>query len=524
MSDVNDSPSLGASRDRLMASIAAAESAVADIQRLAQPGTYRALGELSRVVHTARMTGRAAFEVIEALDGAAEAGHPAYLRLADGGDLTIMLRSGVRPMVDVADRSTIVLNPAIRTELEQDADAGRAGSVLRHLPDRDFDVSITMQASHDGLVWIPEARVLIDSLIGRRWASTLRQLTARITEPRCVFVVADLGDDVVHTPLFRFVGPDSPLELLTPSTAEETTSSFAYREERLAAGWTDLPEPADVLPSSTTPDSTLARALRATSLALCWYWLSSSSPRVQSDRVDVTYLGVRDLKLTLSPPRDVSAQQARAAVRLHAWTTAQADMVRFDAAQRAITFAVKDESDLAAAAEPALRTARSLYEIASRGIVAEALAAKRAAREAAATAAQNAAATAREALGKATERNLALLVAAAVPLFASLQKVLDWQVTAIALGFLSAFLVTACIFVIRVDIRSARGMITALKEDLNQYREALSEEDLQSIHDMQVLEEASTDVERSEHAIKSIYTVAAVLTSVAALTLVAVRP
>jgi len=179
--------------------------------------------------------------------------------------------------------------------------------------------------------------------------------------------------------------------------------------------------------------------------------------------------------------------------------------MRDDSIQQAVTFAVRDASDFRGATAPILRTARSLYELASRGVVAEALAARRAAREAAISAARSAASTAREVATKAVERTVALLIAAAVGLYANTH---DHLSTGAAIGVIATTAVLALVALSvsdRVEIGSAVRMLEAFEDDAQELRDALSADDVDSVKKLQALRASRCDLERARRTVRTIY-------------------
>jgi hypothetical protein len=277
-----------------------------------------------------------------------------------------------------------------------------------------------------------------------------------------------------------------------------------------------LPVPADLAPDpgDAGPLEPLRPALAAAARACCWYWLGRGSD-VAPDGVRTTFEGPRPLRVDLLPlpgPHAAQADEVQEEEALFAWAAAAADPLRDDAVHQATGFAVRDAGDLPGAAGHVLRTARSLHELAGRGAVAEALAARRSARDAAITAARSAAAAAREVAGKAVERSVALLVAVALALFANGSKLLGTGAAALVVAGAAALALAALAVATLVEIRSGEGLLQAFDTDAGLYREALGEDDLRAIRGLAAVSAARDDLSRARTTAKAVYlTVAAAI-------------
>lgn len=253
--------------------------------------------------------------------------------------------------------------------------------------------------------------------------------------------------------------------------------------------------PGDLLPEPTPTGSLdlIRLALRDAARALCWYWLGRDVA-VTADSVTVRFDGVRAVDLQLLP---YGAEPAGDELALFTWATAILDPVRDDAVQQAVTFAVRDSLDLPGAAGPVLRTARGLHELAGRGAVAEALAARRAARDAASSA--------RGVAAKSVERTFALLLAATLAVFANGRELLSAGgavavvVTAAALALLALGVAD------RIELESGSRLLGAFDRDVDLYREALSADDLTAIKNLAAVTAARTDLTRSRHLVRGVY-------------------
>ena len=179
--------------------------------------------------------------------------------------------------------------------------------------------------------------------------------------------------------------------------------------------------------------------------------------------------------------------------------------MRADVVQQSVTFAIRDQSDVPGAAAPVLRTARSLYELASRGAVAEALAARRGAREAAVAAARAAATSATDAASKSVERSLALLLAVILALLAHGEDLLSTPAAGTAIVVVALIALMFLWVADRVELQSGRALPDAFDQDAQLYREALGQDDLAAVKNLAALSAARADLRRVQTLVRVIY-------------------
>jgi len=255
----------------------------------------------------------------------------------------------------------------------------------------------------------------------------------------------------------------------------------------------------------TTPPTgifaALADVLASTGRAATWYWLADTVV-VDPDRVTVHFDGVSSLDLELVP---YGAGSPMAEIALMEWATATGEPSRADAVQQAVTFAVRSTADLASAAIPVLRTARSLYELAGRGLISEALAARRAARDSAVAAARSAATTARDVATKSVERTLALVVAAAIALFANGRKFVSDGTSYAIISALAVLAAASLVVAWLVDTRSGDSVLDAFDTDVELYRDTLSEDDIRATKGLAALAKARADLRHARVTASTIY-------------------
>lgn len=471
---------------------------------------------------TGAVTAHDALQLLPVIIEATEAGHACILELTDDdGELDIVWRSGSEPAI--SGDPGFLIEPGERNNLRRFLEAGDVAGTLSMLEGRQFNMRASLRFRSQAVAWVPSLQILVSSLTSDAWLSTLLQLWQRSDDGHLTLLVDEL-DQVVRTQSITFVpsGLSKTLTRLPSSEAPRQASQFA--RARVEQGWPDVPLPSDLVPDASEGGNLVA-ALVSLAHATAWMWLSVEPPAVGPASVVVRYRGVRDVELALTPPSDVDSETLGQALALWRWTTAAGDdPVRIDATQRAITLAVAAAADLPGAAGPALRTARTLYDLATRGAVVEAMAARRAGRDAAASAAHKAATAAREAAGKATERSLTLMVAAAAVVFATVQKVLDWYVSVGALAGLALLLIGSLLVAVKVDLAIATDSLDGFDEDLSDYRESLSEDDIRQIRASAAVRHARNNIASARKAAVWVYSICALAAVALAIGFMVVRP
>jgi hypothetical protein len=152
-----------------------------------------------------------------------------------------------------------------------------------------------------------------------------------------------------------------------------------------------------------------------------------------------------------------------------------------------------------------------LHELAGRGAVAQALAARRGARDAAITAARAAASSARDVAARSVERTLALLLAAALAVFAHGRELLSAGAAVAVVATASALAILALTVADRIELESGSGLLAAFDTDVDVYREALSADDVTSINNLAAVSAARKDLSRSRLLVRCVYSAVAVL-------------
>jgi hypothetical protein len=463
--------------------------------------------DIDRATIRANLTAIGDVDVASLLTLAAK-GHT-WSILADESGVELEMRGDADPRGSV----TLSGDPGQIVESEQADSLSRAVSrqdvlevsnLVRDLP-AVLTISVRNHAILTGWHWIHSGERLGELLTGPLWTAA----ASNLTRDASVVVVQNAGSSILRTPYVWFVGPGALEEALRGSGAGQPTQSDAeYRERVSSSGRPALPSPLkfEVVPSIL--DGTfiqLARILHGVARSLVWYWLATEV-EISGGNVNITLVGARVVLLELRPtPTD----GALADVLLYRWAVSGADPARMEALYQASSLAVLSERDLPTAATPVLRTAQSLYELTRRGSVAEALAARRAAREAVLNSARQAAQSARQAAGKAVERLLVQTAAAIAVILSNAGGIIARAASVWLLLAIAAVSIASLVVTLRIELASAEGGLNSEVSDLDQYRDTLAEEDIAAMKKVNTLSSARDDLRRTRRTVTLAYGVAA---------------
>ncbi len=375
----------------------------------------------------------------------------------------------------------------------------------------DFQLVVLNRPEESGIRWFASRARLLERLGGEHWLGVISNLTEK---GRATVLVQDARDEWVAAPGILIQGPDGQPPLASGPMAV-TTIGNGYLELLPDTDRLKAPPPTAVAPRSFYRLPDVVKQLHSLAAALTWYWLAEHV-EVAASAVTVRYRGARVVELALVPR---STTTSTAEVSLFSWATADADVTRREALQHAISLAVTGSDDLDRAAEPVLRTAKSLHELARRGAVAETLATRRSAREAAMAASRAAAQAAREAATKAVERSITQMVAAGALVLARTENLVKPEVARNLLYLIAAIIIVAALVSAVVEIPSGRNILGSFDADLEQYREALSEDDIKAIRKADSLRRAKHDLLKAQITATVLYALVLVTVSVLAVRL-----
>lgn len=364
------------------------------------------------------------------------------------------------------------------------------------------DSQVTLRVINDpdktGTHWIASHEAINGAVSSLLWVPFARALASGPAD----LVVEDLGDAVLATAAIAVHGPESPETAGPPGkTSRANPSSELDESFRRARAGQKEPYPSPLLfaglththGADTPAVATVSTTFDTLAYLLTWALLASSSRPIKGG-VHVAISGARELDIDVHPALH---PETGPLLDMYRWVAMSPEIDRLYYVQQALTLAVVDVADVHTAAAPALRTARSLYELSRRNSVAEVMAARRSAREIALAASRSAATQARESSAKTVERTVLQLIAATGVIIAQLQKALSpWQ-SAGLLATLGALCVLFALVTDCVTLRSARSGLDSELEDLDQYRDSLSTEDVTEIKTAGTIAAAKSDLSRA---------------------------
>lgn len=329
------------------------------------------------------------------------------------------------------------------------ADITSVRTTVRNLPER------------TGHRWVPSVSALLDLLDGVRWPGVCEALA---DHPH--LLVDDAGTDAIVGSHLHVFGPNARTAAAPPAVSAVGACTPDL--------FVDLPAA-----NPTSLLGTVLERLHGCARTLVWSDLATAvSDRASGGRT-LVFEGARHLQFDTHPRETAAA--CGPDLELWRWVRAGSDPGRRHSAVQAATLAVLSAADLPTAAVPVLRNAQHLHDLSRQAAVAESYSTRRAAREAAAAAAREAAAAAREAANKAVERALVQTGAALAVVIGHAADVVSLWLTVVALGLLLILTVASGAVGRWFDLRQVEVNLTAGLDDLDQYREALSSSDIDSI-------------------------------------------
>lgn len=450
--------------------------------------------ELNLSQVTCVVPGSALTDASEQLRAAAAVGHRVCASVTeDGSDLTLDWSPAGHVSVAVNGDPANLTSQRDVEAFSRAIDRSDGLAALSFLVTVELTVELVIRAPVGHAGWIRSGDLLASRLGDGRWGSLLAQLAGWAGKDRAVVLVQDASDALLTAPGLVLAGPTATLTGI--GSTRETHTSQAYRDRAGFIARADMFTPAELL-CTRVPTGSLAALvgpLAGAARAAAWYWLADSVG-LAPEHVRVRFNGVSSVEFDVLP---YGSGQPAAEVALAEWAMATGEPARADAVQQAITFAVRGEDDLVGAAAPVLRTARSLYELAGRGLISEALAARRSARESGVAAANAARSAAREVAAKSVERTAALAIAAAVALFANGRQFITDGTSYSILIALAAIAATALVVALRVDTKSGQALLDAFSSDVQLYRDTLSDDDIAAIKNLAALSAARADLRRA---------------------------
>jgi hypothetical protein len=373
-------------------------------------------------------------------------------------------------------------------------------------------LTLTVQAPTGDLSWVRTTEALLQEYERSGWF-TFAQL---IAPPRAAVrhvVALDGHAEIVRASGLIVHGPDVwPADEVPNQPSDQTAPSPPDAREH-------SPTPDAVMPDRLSAPQNLApveAVLEAVAGALAWLWLANAAT-ADEGRVTIRLDGSRSIggELSACPP-----EHARASVDLWTWAAQTSQPGRRFAVNQAVTLQVESSADLFARAGSILDTAQFLYSLSQSGLVQEALAARRSARDAAVDAGRGAADRARAAARSAVDRVLVVVGAGVGVVLANKGQLIDRPIGLGLLGLALALTIGAALLVFHLDLPGAARSVELFLDELEQHAEVLSRRDIDAIRQLPSLRDGTAEVERSRRASAAIVGVAIVtLLALAALLL-----
>lgn len=356
-----------------------------------------------------------------------------------------------------------------------------------------------------GLHWIRTEDAL-HSLIARdSWFGFL-SLVADSGQPTR-FVIQDAGNSSIVAGGLVVHGPDVYPELSPWSLTDDAAS---YRQTWLRGSRENAPPPTWTVPTRNEGLNDVVDILQGATGLLCWLWLATEA-KVETP-IRARFEGMRPVEIDLDLGGVTDSLEA---VTLWEWATSTTDPARREAVQQAVSLSIRDERDLSQGFRPVLRTARYLLRISQQGLIAEALATRRTAREAAFAVARDSAEAARSALRKTFDRIIIQLGTAGGVLLANHQALIDQAATRALLTAILILIGFTALGAFIIDYPSVARALVAFDRDLDHYRDALPDEDLTDIRNMASLTDATSQIQRSRTAAGVLLAVAGIAVVIA---------
>lgn len=371
--------------------------------------------------------------------------------------------------------------------------------LLEVLPEVDLSVELTVLGNVNGLTWIATTPTLLGFYDNSGWLAFSALIGEAVSTGR--LVILDAGSGEIRCPGWIIHGPDSWPEGYEP---QDTSESSASDKRDFRA---DYPAPDALLPVHTS-DSLLsvANTLRSTAAALALLCLADTARKDDGD-VSASFHGNRPLvfEVTAAPP-----ESAGLSVDLWQWTAESGHPGRRQATIQAITMQVETADDFYERARVIHDTAEFLFAISQSGLVQEAIAARRGARDSALAAARSAAERARSGARTAIDRAIVVMGAGVGIVLANRGDLIDLPIAVALLVLASVLVVGAAVLALFFELPGAAGVIKAFREDLAHQTEVLTRRDAEQIGRLPSLIDAERDIKRAKTAVWVIISLAAI--------------
>jgi hypothetical protein len=235
--------------------------------------------------------------------------------------------------------------------------------------------------------------------------------------------------------------------------------------------------------------------MEATAHALVWVWLADEADLVAPSSPRIRFKGYRDIDIGLIELPESGAQGDW--LSLWRWAVDTTDSLRREAIQRAISLAVQEARDLSGASAAVFRTARSLESLAKQGPIAEALATRRAAKEAVMALARASGDQVQAASRSLVDRVLALLAGGLAVVLAYQEDLVRKEVSLLLLGGMIVLGLVVAVITMFFEYPALRRSLAAVSSDLQTYRDTLVQEEIDALGRLAAVSSAQTTLNRA---------------------------
>lgn len=372
-------------------------------------------------------------------------------------------------------------------------------TLVAALPDVTANITITLLANGAGeRTWVRVADAFVHEFERVGWFA-FALLLAPLPGTAKHLVVLDADDSALIASGIAVHGP-STWPAISPWTE---AMSVAHQEGDPRAG---APPPTAVLPIESTGTRlvSIEAILESVAGALAWLWLADSAI-VGGIDVAVRLAGNRPVEGNL---RECPPGFAAPSVALWCWAAQSEQPARRQAVLQAVSLQVEQPSDLYPRATSIRETAEFLFSVSQSGLVQEALAARRGARDSAVAAGRSAADRARAASRSAVDRVLVVVAGGVGIVLANKGDLIKQPIAFGLLGLATALVLGAALLAFHVDLPGAARSVDLFKVELGRYSEVLAPRDIHAISELPSLVDGSAEVERARIAIFAIVGVA----------------
>lgn len=370
-------------------------------------------------------------------------------------------------------------------------------AVISALPEVEVRVTMTIVGTQPGVQWVRTAAAFVSEYDQSGWHGFSVLLAPSVGFPNHV-VVLDGLDAEVRAAGLAVHGPAQWPRVDAWSIEPEAVADDARSE---------LPLPSALMPREVVGNQLagIAETLQRCAGALAWAWLADTLT-VQGDSVTVRLAGNKPIAGALPdcPPAD-----AGASVGLWEWTTAAPQPARRSAVAQAVSLQSDVPSDLYRRAQSIHDTAQFLYALSQSTLVQEALAARRAARDAAVAAGRSAADRARSAARAAVDRVLVVIAAGVGVVLANKGDLINESVALGLIGLAAALTLGAALIAFHLDLPGAARVVKVFRSETEVTAEVLSPRDIEAINSLPSLDDGVAEVKRARRAAFAIVVVAA---------------